>query len=163
MYNSSQGISCLYILWILLAAIPMPFTLNDLIPKLIINVCMCMYVCMYVCMCVCMYVYVCMYVCTSELKFTASFNFSYTVWQFNTSPSSICRISVLTSLRYGKCGYTTCNSDSVTASTTTTTTTTTTNNNNNNNNNNKCSGWWNKRQRTLTYRPWHRRGRTLPR
>ena len=46
MYYSSKGISCLYILWILLAAIPMPFTLNNLIPKLMINVCM--YVCMYI-------------------------------------------------------------------------------------------------------------------
>jgi len=77
-----------------------------------------------------------MYVCTFELKFTDSFNFSYTVWQFNTSPSPICRISVLTSLRYWKRGYTTPNSDTVTA----TTITTTKANNNNNNNNNKSSG-----------------------
>ena len=47
MYYSRQGISCFYILWILLAAIPMPFTLNNLIPKLMI---VCVRVCMYVCM-----------------------------------------------------------------------------------------------------------------
>jgi hypothetical protein len=76
--------------------------------------------------------YVCIHICMSELKFMALFNFVTLYGSITyTSPSSICRMSMLMYLCNWKRGYITANSDIVTVTTTT--------KNNNNNSSNKSS------------------------